>query len=249
MRIISLFFLLISINVFSQENQIFYYNATNTKVDSIDAVRFEKISYKDKKKTYQLVENYSIDGKLLGFKNYINWIIEQFDIQIYLKNGASKIFHNNGVLKSYTNFKLDKFHGKIITYYDNGQLKRDDNFLNDKFVSGRCFDKKGNEIKHFNYIIAPIYKGGEKEIHKFLYQNVKIPPRYKRLGISGNVLLKFTVLKNGKLSNLEVLSSSNKVYAKESIRLIKLLEDWIPSKIDGEFIDHSFRLPLSFNIE
>ncbi len=249
MKLNQLTFLLLIISFFSysQTSETVYYDDDKNVVDSINATTYLVKTIKDIEKVYQVIKHYTIDGRLIEVKNYINWEIEYYDTQIYVLNGISKKYHKNGVLKEFRLYKADRLDGKLLTYYENGQLKREDLYIKGEFISGKCYDKEGNEIKHFDYKIAPIYKGGQQAIQEFFRKNAKILPRHFRLGIRNNVIVEFTVLKNGSISDINIVASTNDYYSKEAKRLILLMKDWIPTIIDGEYVDYTYQLPMNFN--
>ncbi|MBQ21433.1 MAG: hypothetical protein CMD31_11810 [Flavobacteriales bacterium] len=67
--------------------------------------------------------------------------------------------------------------------------------------------------------------------------------------MQGRVLLKFTVQKDGSVGNIEIIESVDPLLDAESIRVIKLMEKWIPGLLNGEKVSVSFNLPIKFSLK
>ncbi|MBL1231819.1 MAG: energy transducer TonB [Flavobacteriales bacterium] len=96
---------------------------------------------------------------------------------------------------------------------------------------------------------APMYPNGVNGIMEHLGKNVKYPKKAKRKNIQGRVLLKFTVQKDGSVGNIEIIESVDPLLDAESIRVIKLMEKWIPGLLNGEKVSVSFNLPIKFSLK
>jgi protein TonB len=96
---------------------------------------------------------------------------------------------------------------------------------------------------------APMYPNGVNGIMEHLGKNVKYPKKAKRKNIQGRVLLKFTVQKDGGVGSIEIIDSVNPLLDAESIRVIKLMEKWIPGILNGEEVSVSFNLPIKFALK
>jgi len=195
-----------------------------------------------------IIKRFDENGKLMQETEYANINIKNSPIKRWTKEGSSKTYHDNGNLKIVELYKNNKYDGELTTYYKNKQLKRKDIFSKDKFISGVCYAQDGSEIEHFDYFIHPEYEGGTKAIYKFVARNLRYPDMMKELGIQGRVIVRFTVTKDAELENIRISKSPHSALSKEAIRVVKLLKNWKPGKIDGEKTDIAFALPISFKL-
>ena len=95
------------------------------------------------------------------------------------------------------------------------------------------------------------FPGGEIESLKFIKECLKYPQKAKRKGIEGTVLVTFTVGKDGKLSDIEVIEDNTGSYgcAEEAVRVVQAMPKWIPDTQNGRLISDSFVLPITFKLE
>jgi TonB family protein len=95
----------------------------------------------------------------------------------------------------------------------------------------------------------PMYPGGEAALLNFISSNLKYPLAAQVKGIQGKVILRFVILKTGKVSNVEVLRSLYPACDNEAIRVIQMLEGWIPGEQKGEKVSVYYTLPISFKLQ
>ena len=79
---------------------------------------------------------------------------------------------------------------------------------------------------------------------KYLATNIKYPQTDKP--IKGIVVVSFVVDKNGKVKDVRVVSSLNKLCDDEVVRVVSASPEWIPGKIDGKPADVKMTLPVNF---
>ena len=67
--------------------------------------------------------------------------------------------------------------------------------------------------------------------------------------ITGRVLLKFVVEKDGTLTNIQVLQSPDKSLADEAIRVLKTSPRWEPGKQRNQSVRVFYTLPVDFQLQ
>lgn len=92
----------------------------------------------------------------------------------------------------------------------------------------------------------PEFKGGLKNLFKFLGENIKYPKREKEMGIQGVVHLQFVIGRKGEIRDIEVLRGVNEAIDNEAIRVLKAMPDWKPGKQRGKAVRVSYILPIRF---
>jgi len=92
----------------------------------------------------------------------------------------------------------------------------------------------------------PEFVGGEKELKKFLSQNLVYPPEAQYKGIQGTVYLSFVVEVDGSLSKVTVIRGIDPLLDAEALRVVNLMPKWIPGKQNGRTVIVKFTLPIKF---
>jgi protein TonB len=91
-----------------------------------------------------------------------------------------------------------------------------------------------DEDKTFSFVEEmPSFPGGEKKMIEFILTNIHYPPVALENNIAGKVYVKFTVDKEGKITNPELLRGIGGGCDEEAMRILKLMPDWNPGKQNG----------------
>lgn len=95
------------------------------------------------------------------------------------------------------------------------------------------------------YALAPMDK---QEVSNFIYANLTYPQQAIGSGVSGMVVVKFVVEKDGTISNLSIEKSLSTLLDQEAQRVISLIPGkWIPATINGENVRSYVSLPVLFS--
>lgn len=94
----------------------------------------------------------------------------------------------------------------------------------------------------------PEFPGGQDAMNTFLDKNLKYPQTAKDKGIQGKVWLGFTVQKDGKVTDVEVLRGIGGGCDEEAVRVLKLMPDWKPGYQSGKPVIVKFRFPINFTL-
>ncbi|OFX24885.1 MAG: hypothetical protein A2033_17910 [Bacteroidetes bacterium GWA2_31_9] len=94
----------------------------------------------------------------------------------------------------------------------------------------------------------PEYKGGDKELTKFIINNITYPEGSKSKSIQGKVFISFIVNTDGTLSDYNVEKSVNKELDDEALRVIKLMPVWIAGNEKGKPVKVKMQLPIEFRL-
>ncbi|MBJ7429123.1 MAG: energy transducer TonB [Bacteroidia bacterium] len=97
--------------------------------------------------------------------------------------------------------------------------------------------------------VPPEYPGGENSMYEFISKNVNYPVKEKENGISGRVAVRFAVMQDGSINNIEILTKTPEGFNNEVIRVIKLMPKWKPGMQDGRVVPVYFTLPVSFQLD
>lgn len=96
----------------------------------------------------------------------------------------------------------------------------------------------------------PTFQGGDLgKFRNWVMANVKYPQIALENGIQGNVVVKFVVEKDGKLSNIQVLQSPDKTLADAAVQVLQKSPKWKPGKQRNKPVRVTYTLPVSFQIQ
>lgn len=96
---------------------------------------------------------------------------------------------------------------------------------------------------------TPSFPGGEKELMKYLSENIKYPPLARENNIQGKVVLQFVVGKDGAVNDISMLRDIGGGCGKEAIRVVGSMPKWIPGEANGNPVKVRFTLPVQFKLE
>ena len=116
-------------------------------------------------------------------------------------------------------------------------------YENQKLVSGISID--ATKTTH-NYTIKekkPEPKGGIDKFYRYIAENFRTS--YLPNGLSGKVIAKFIVDKEGQIVNPKIIKSLGSQADVEAIRVIKNSEKWIPGELRGIKVKTLYTLPLT----
>lgn len=104
--------------------------------------------------------------------------------------------------------------------------------------------------RNFNDSITSdaFFPGGEIAMNKFIKDNMIIPEICLNEEKTGFVYVRFTVDTTGKISDIQIDSNQTncKNYEMEAKRIVQLMPNWIPGKIEGKSVKISYLLPINF---
>ncbi|MEO6039903.1 MAG: TonB family protein [Saprospiraceae bacterium] len=118
-----------------------------------------------------------------------------------------------------------------------------------KAVEVKAPEPEDKTYEMFDIQKPPSFPGGEKELLKFLAENIKYPPLARENNIQGNVALTFVVNKNGSVSDVTILRDIGGGCGKEAVRVVNSMPKWLPGQANGNPVKVRFTLPVRFKLE
>ena len=95
---------------------------------------------------------------------------------------------------------------------------------------------------------APEYRGGLAAMGAFLQKNLKYPSQASSAGIQGRVFVEFIVGSDGKVENVTPIKGIGFGCDEEAVRVVKLMQNWVPGKQAGVPVRVRFTLPIVFQL-
>lgn len=95
----------------------------------------------------------------------------------------------------------------------------------------------------------PQFPGGDAALYSFIQSHLNYPAMAIENGISGRVTVRFKVDKHGKVSNVSVARGKDPDLDREAVRVVKMLPDFIPAKMNGQAVAVWYNLPVKFQLK
>lgn len=96
---------------------------------------------------------------------------------------------------------------------------------------------------------APEYEGGMEALYKYLAENIQYPEQAKADGIQGRVLIRFVVMNDGSIVNVEVAKGIGGGCDEEAVRVVKSMSKWKPAIYEGKTVNVNYALPITFKLQ
>ena len=94
----------------------------------------------------------------------------------------------------------------------------------------------------------PEFPGGTSNLRNWLNNNINYPAAALQYNIEGTVRVQFTVFKDGHVGNVNVVQSVHQALDAEAVRLVKAMPNWTPGKVNGQPVNVTYTLPITFRI-
>ncbi|NDV65256.1 M56 family metallopeptidase [Bacteroides sp. 224] len=94
----------------------------------------------------------------------------------------------------------------------------------------------------------PEFPGGKEGLMNFLAQNIKYPVEAQNAKEEGRVIIKFTITKEGKVTNPHIARGISSSLNAEAIRIINTMPDWKPGKQRGQNVNVNYTVPITFSL-
>ena len=166
------------------------------------------------------------------------------------KHGLYKWWYEDSTIDCEGEFLNDKEVGEWKYYFENGQMASLEVYNKGELKGFKFWDEQGNSL---NTTDRKVYERvnfgiGDKKLIDYISANFIYPPESRMVGIEGRVLCNFTIDKNGKLKDLKMTGTKNKLFKAEAKRLITGYNNWIPAKWHNRVIAAEYTLPIAFKM-
>ena len=94
----------------------------------------------------------------------------------------------------------------------------------------------------------PSFPGGDSALLKYLFENIKYPMSALKAQKQGRVMVRFTVEKDGAISDVKVARSVTPSLDAEAVRVVKAMPKWTPGKQGGQLVRVRYNVPVSFKL-
>ena len=94
----------------------------------------------------------------------------------------------------------------------------------------------------------PSFPGGEEALYKYLYDNLQYPDMARDNNITGKVVIRFVVEKDGSITKAAIAREIGGGCGKEALRVVNGMPKWKPGKQSGKAVRTEFTLPVDFQL-
>jgi protein TonB len=96
----------------------------------------------------------------------------------------------------------------------------------------------------------PMFNGkpAEEGFREYVFQNTKYPPVAAENGVTGKVIVEFTIDKDGTVINVKILRGVDPSLDAEALRVIKASPKWTPGKQLGKPVKVKYQFPVNFRL-
>ena len=95
----------------------------------------------------------------------------------------------------------------------------------------------------------PQFPGGEKEMMKFIHNNLRYPSLAAENGIQGTVIVNFVVDHEGKITRIKVVRGIGGGCDEEAMRVLSKMPNWSPGRQGGKPVLVSYTVPIKYVLQ
>lgn len=92
------------------------------------------------------------------------------------------------------------------------------------------------------------FPGGIDALYEWVYSNLNYPKQAKKNRVEGDVAVKFTVEKDGTVSDAEILKGIDPLLDEEALRVVKMMPEWEGTKINGQPVRGQYVVEIQFRL-
>lgn len=108
---------------------------------------------------------------------------------------------------------------------------------------------EGDDIPFFHVEQMPKFQGGDvNKFRSWVFSKVRYPELAQQNNIQGRVMLSFVIERDGTLTNIEIITSPDRLLSDEAVRVVKSSPKWEPGKQRGTPVRVKYNLPVDFRI-
>jgi TonB family protein len=181
---------------------------------------------------------------------YVKSVKDSTGKDLVIDGNGEALFYDEqfNAVKARGNIKSGVYDGIWTGHLAAQKMSYKETHLDGKLISGESKDEQNNIYPYTKIKVLPEFKGGMNTFYKFLSKNLSYPKSMSEIGISGKVILQFTVKADGKLSNIKVVNNAEQDFAVEALRVLRQSPDWEPGQLRGKKVDMLFNIPIAFDI-
>ena len=136
----------------------------------------------------------------------------------------------------------------VLGFMDRGEDKDSTSCKKEMVSKSESDDDDDDMIMGMIVEQKPVFPGGQKALMEFLKSNLVYPKAAQDSSIQGRVIVKFTVEKDGSITDVEVVRGVHPALDEEAVRVVSMMPKWKPGTQMGDTVRTKFTLPVLFKI-
>ena len=100
---------------------------------------------------------------------------------------------------------------------------------------------------YINPEVRPQFMGGDKAFAEYLSKSIRYPKEALQRRVSGRVFVNFVLNAQGKVQDAHVVRGPGSGLNDEALRLVWLMPDWEPARVNGQPVRVACTVPISFS--
>ena len=220
-----------------------YFDSSWNKISKDSAFFFTEMVKED---TFYRYKSYWVKSKKLnytsayadtGFAKPIGVLLRYYETG---QTEDSSYFYDDGTLKNTYHYYPN---GKLWVHYTYNQKTK-------KEIT-EAYDLNGNGIDYFVYLKEASFQESVSDWQAFLSENIKAKVPVKNGAPFGKyqVIVRFIVSTNGKVSDIRAETTHGYGMEEEVIRVMKKSPKWNPAILLGKTVNAYRRQPITFMVE
>lgn len=162
------------------------------------------------------------------------------------KEGLWKYWYSNGNLESIGSYIRQSQEGEWQFFRENGMRSSKEKYVKNKVTALECYDEQGN----FSGNTCPIQKpavalGKFMDFNKYVLDNIYWPQELASADIQGNVIIEYTINKQGEMEELKVLDTPHRLMAMAVTKFFNSLQ-WSPAVSHNRPIAYTMKYTVPF---
>ena len=94
----------------------------------------------------------------------------------------------------------------------------------------------------------PSFPGGDYGFSEYLSSEMEYPYQARVNHISGRVLVRFTIEKDGSINEVKIMEGIGYGCDREAVRVLKASPKWNPGLLDGKPVRVYYTMPITFQL-
>lgn len=163
------------------------------------------------------------------------------------REGAYNSWYSNGQQEATGHFKANQMEGTWYWYHKNGAPATIETYNQGKVTALQCFDTAGKATGDMCSIEKPALLKQYGDFKTFVYEYLRWPEAARKKKIEGDVLVKFTITKEGKMKDLNITAAEPLL--KQAVeQLFGQMQDWYPAISHNRPIESKEAITIPFRL-
>lgn len=139
-------------------------------------------------------------------------------------------------------------HGEFVALDNDKEVLFIEDYQKGNFLSIKCPQVDFHDSVYYRVDKNPIFPEKYGDLTKYIKQRLEYPIIARESSIAGTVYVRFVVTKVGQVKNIEIIRGVDPIMDREAFKVIAILPDFEPGKINGKAVNSYYVMPVRFTI-